>query len=628
MTISTTASRVTLQGNGVTTVFTFQFLIPTAANLIVQILDATVSPAILTTLSSTQYTATGLGNPAGGTVTYPLSGSPLALGQSITIIRQVPYLQLETISNQGNFYPNTVESGLDNLEMQIQQGIDSASRSIQFPPTDPVGLNPVLPPAPNRANMLCGFDSQGNVIATFTGASAPISAAMAPVVNASSRVGAVSLLQYSNQQAVGPTPRFLNAKLSDFMSLLDFANVDPTGATDSSAGLTNALVSARIGRALYIPPGKYRIDNPIDGTNAYFPILIFGAGSQAPFSFGSMSPVYGNTTLIANAGTGKPLFDFTGSNNVTLRDFAIETWTASAPSTVGLMFGASTAPPLSAWPGGNGIVLEDIGIAMPTGGNCIPLAVTGGCGPFYMRNVWLQGDYGAVISSSNALGVASPFATIRTGVGMGGVIANNVAVLGTGVGPSLYIEGAQGHTWTEFTLVNSNAGGGYSGSNYAMFMQNASGINIKGRVFGWPCAMEGSGFLDGINLSGITAPGSTPVPSGVATILNMLGVTLVNSNFTMEVSVGSLPNTNPFYTSPSGGSPNLTWVKNCTFLFNKALSTLAAFLNCTNTITVPFFNLTFNGDADSPTLTFQINGSGAASGNERYFVNGKSFGSG
>lgn len=80
-----------------------------------------------TTLSPTVYTV-AINSPApgslwgvGGFITYPLAGSPIANGTSLTISRILPLTQQTELSNQGNFYPAVVEEGLDTLEMQIQQ---------------------------------------------------------------------------------------------------------------------------------------------------------------------------------------------------------------------------------------------------------------------------------------------------------------------------------------------------------------------------------------------------------------------------------------------------------------------------------------------------------------------------
>lgn len=124
MTISTSASSQIFLGNGSTTAFDFSFIANSANDIEVIYTDSTGTPTLL---SSSQYTLTL--NPAatgqlwgiGGTVTYTVSGSPIASGTSLTVSRILPLVQTITISNQGDFAPQVTEEALDTLEMQIQQ---------------------------------------------------------------------------------------------------------------------------------------------------------------------------------------------------------------------------------------------------------------------------------------------------------------------------------------------------------------------------------------------------------------------------------------------------------------------------------------------------------------------------
>lgn len=121
-TISQPTATVTDSGNGSTTVFNYGFIIPYQANgstpaVKVTVVDPTGNETVLT---GGQFSITGINNPLGGTVTYPLSGSPLASGYFLVIARNLAYIQPTAVSNY-NFYPHTVEQVADNLDMQIQQ---------------------------------------------------------------------------------------------------------------------------------------------------------------------------------------------------------------------------------------------------------------------------------------------------------------------------------------------------------------------------------------------------------------------------------------------------------------------------------------------------------------------------
>lgn len=137
MTITNQQSAVTTQGNGSTTSFTFNFLIPTSASCQVQIYDTTVTPATTSSVTASLFTVSGVGVTTGGVVSYPLSGSPLSSGQYLTISRVLPIVQETTIRNQGNFYPAAVENALDNLTMiaqQLQQDISVLESQYEDPP--------------------------------------------------------------------------------------------------------------------------------------------------------------------------------------------------------------------------------------------------------------------------------------------------------------------------------------------------------------------------------------------------------------------------------------------------------------------------------------------------------------
>lgn len=119
-------------GNGATTLFSFSFIGDSASDIMITYTNAS---GVITTIPSSQYTlslnaaAAGSLWGIGGTVQYPLSGSPIANGTFLTVSRLLPYTQTITISNQGDFAPQVIEEMGDTLEMQIQQ---LAARTTQF----------------------------------------------------------------------------------------------------------------------------------------------------------------------------------------------------------------------------------------------------------------------------------------------------------------------------------------------------------------------------------------------------------------------------------------------------------------------------------------------------------------
>jgi hypothetical protein len=92
-TVSSAATSVVGIGNGATTVFNFPFIGVSPNDIVVTYIDANGNQ---TALGSTTYTLALNAAPAGqiwglgGTVTYPLAGSPIAVGTQLVITRAVP----------------------------------------------------------------------------------------------------------------------------------------------------------------------------------------------------------------------------------------------------------------------------------------------------------------------------------------------------------------------------------------------------------------------------------------------------------------------------------------------------------------------------------------------------------
>lgn len=123
MTVSNTVASVTIAGNGTQTTFAYNFEIPyqidgeTPAAEVYLVMNATGVGGLL---DPSLYTITGVGATLGGTVIYPLTGSPVDAAHSLRINRALALIQPQQFLNQA-FLPETVESGLDRTVLQLQQ---------------------------------------------------------------------------------------------------------------------------------------------------------------------------------------------------------------------------------------------------------------------------------------------------------------------------------------------------------------------------------------------------------------------------------------------------------------------------------------------------------------------------
>jgi len=188
MTVSTTSNKITYDGNASTTVWSFSFPGVDEDDLEVYFLSAAgvetlLSPSAYTVILNAPVGANPTG--VGGLITYPLSGSPIALGTSLTIIRVLPETQSTSLANQGTLLPKVIEAALDYVTMITQQIQETLGRQITVAVSDP---NPEpLPPVAERADLWAAFDSDGNMIAADApSGGVPISSAMQPVVAAAS----------------------------------------------------------------------------------------------------------------------------------------------------------------------------------------------------------------------------------------------------------------------------------------------------------------------------------------------------------------------------------------------------------------------------------------------------------
>ena len=124
MTISSSVSKATLNGDGVQTEFPFAFKVWKAGDLEVSI----TSPAGANTVVG-DWTVELAG--IGGTVTYPTAGDPLPLGWMITIRRLMDFLQDVDLVSGTRFDPEVIETALDIATAERQQLLEEISRAVR-----------------------------------------------------------------------------------------------------------------------------------------------------------------------------------------------------------------------------------------------------------------------------------------------------------------------------------------------------------------------------------------------------------------------------------------------------------------------------------------------------------------
>lgn len=129
MTLINQNSTITHNGNGTTTEWPYDFIIPDDESARVGLFD--IATSALTELDSTAYSISGIGDSAGGEVVYPLVGAPIGADKRLVIWRQVDYTQDTELTNQTPYYPVVLMEQLDRIVMQTQQLAAEVDRSLK-----------------------------------------------------------------------------------------------------------------------------------------------------------------------------------------------------------------------------------------------------------------------------------------------------------------------------------------------------------------------------------------------------------------------------------------------------------------------------------------------------------------
>jgi len=257
MTVSSSAANASFTGSGTTGPFPFYFKIFSDAEI--RVYKTVIATGVQTELAlTTDYTVSGAGDDAGGSVTLV---STLSSSYKLNIQSAPTIEQATDIRNDTGFFPDTIEDQLDrciSIDKAQQVQID---RSLKVAEGDTAPGS--LPSAAARANTNMYFDANGDPAAGTVLASGTVSSAMADVVAAASLASARSLMGPWGDALVtstgSTTARSLAAREATIVNVLDFG-ADNTGATNALTAVQAAITSlASTGGIVYFPAGTYLI---------------------------------------------------------------------------------------------------------------------------------------------------------------------------------------------------------------------------------------------------------------------------------------------------------------------------------------------------------------------------------
>lgn len=285
MTVNTDTSTASYIGNGSTAVFTVPFYFLVDSDLLVTHKSAATG-AITTMVLNSDYTVTGAGNEAGGSIT---TIPALPNGDTIFIERNVDAVQQTAYPPNSPFPAASHEQALDRLTMLIQQVLSKLTFGLFRDPlnnTYNAGGNTIsnAADAVNPTDLTTQQQVDQKVAAGNSGIAPANIALVSDLASVASGKGA-SMVAFL-QSGTGAVERGVQDRLLDTISVFDFmtaaqiADVRAGTLTQDVTAAVQAALNAAANKRLYFPPGYYKLSAALVASQS---VYLAGAGAKATF---------------------------------------------------------------------------------------------------------------------------------------------------------------------------------------------------------------------------------------------------------------------------------------------------------------------------------------------------------
>jgi hypothetical protein len=259
MTVSSTTFRTPwVAANGSNKNWSYGFYLRQLSHVVIQVRNNTTG-VITEFTSNIGFFPT---DEVSGYAQYPAVGSAVAAGNSVRVVRRVPYTQNIAIGNEGAFDPELHEDAFDIAELQMQQVAEGVTRGIQVPDgsiggafvtglaTDEIltsdGANGVKGSGTNILTIA------GNVAAAAASAAAALASQIAAAVSAAaalvSQNAAAASATAANTSKVNAGTSETNAAASAAAALTSKNNA-ATSETNAAGSATTATTQAGLALA-------------------------------------------------------------------------------------------------------------------------------------------------------------------------------------------------------------------------------------------------------------------------------------------------------------------------------------------------------------------------------------------
>jgi len=287
--------RAQVNGNGVQTVFNYQFPIFSAADLKVYVDDT------LKTLD-VDYTVSGVLVAAGGSITFTTAPADLTV---VTIIRDLPIERTSDFQQTGDFNATTINTDLDKLIAMVQQLEAALARVMALATTD---TNPgmTLPVSTDRANKIMAFDANGAPVAstkTLTAIEDEAAAATAAAATSAGEAAASAVLAAS--EAVASAASAAAALASQVAAALSEANA-ATSAIASAASAASGFLKGLVNATGVISPNLSTDDGSLyvcDTSGGAVTVTLPEIGTSEGVRYGFYNKSGSNAVTLNRSGT-------------------------------------------------------------------------------------------------------------------------------------------------------------------------------------------------------------------------------------------------------------------------------------------------------------------------------------
>lgn len=229
MTLDLQTSRVVFKGNGAAVEFPFDFKVWDASQIAVFVSD---DPDGINEMEVTPQKV--ILTESGGTVTYTLEGKPLPEGYTLSIVRNMPFIQEDMYITGTRFNPEVIETRFDKDCAERQQILEMLSRCIKVSVTSDMTPEQLL-----KAIFKAYHDILESLAST------------------GSITGAIPVV------ATGTTePRPLKDRFADIINVKDFG-AKGDGMTDDTEAFEKAIASDA--SFAFVSPGVYKLTKWIRG---------------------------------------------------------------------------------------------------------------------------------------------------------------------------------------------------------------------------------------------------------------------------------------------------------------------------------------------------------------------------